>query len=187
MRRNLFLRDGVMAGAGWIAPRASAFALAAFAVVGPARANLTYTFDADTSFTFSDGDTADLTGTFMINPPGDSLFADDIVITGTGQEAGTYEPQTQGNNILEYVESGTSNDILVRFDQDLGAASLELIRVDWSGDGVSSTAVEMTGGAQLPAAAPEPSTWGMMLLGFVGVGFIGYRKSLSRRAGLSPA
>jgi hypothetical protein len=28
------------------------------------------------------------------------------------------------------------------------------------------------------AAAPEPSTWAMMLLGFAGLGFAGYRSSL---------
>jgi hypothetical protein len=37
------------------------------------------------------------------------------------------------------------------------------------------------------AVVPEPSTWAMMLLGFVGVGFVGYRKSRDVRAGLSPA
>ena len=32
---------------------------------------------------------------------------------------------------------------------------------------------------------PEPSTWAMILLGFVGVGFVGYRKSRNGLAGLS--
>jgi hypothetical protein len=31
-----------------------------------------------------------------------------------------------------------------------------------------------------PAAAPEPSTWAMMLLGFTGLGFLGYRRSSAR-------
>jgi hypothetical protein len=34
-------------------------------------------------------------------------------------------------------------------------------------------------------AAPEPSTWAMMLLGFAGLGFMGYRASAKRRAGLA--
>jgi hypothetical protein len=34
---------------------------------------------------------------------------------------------------------------------------------------------------------PEPSTWAMILLGFVGVGFVGYRKSRNGPAGLSAA
>ena len=28
--------------------------------------------------------------------------------------------------------------------------------------------------------APEPSTWAMMLLGFAGLGFLGYRKAFNR-------
>jgi hypothetical protein len=34
-------------------------------------------------------------------------------------------------------------------------------------------------------AAPEPSTWAMMLLGFVGLGFMGYRASTIRKAALA--
>jgi hypothetical protein len=37
------------------------------------------------------------------------------------------------------------------------------------------------------SAVPEPSTWAMMLLGFLGVSFVGYRKSKNGRAALSPA
>jgi hypothetical protein len=36
--------------------------------------------------------------------------------------------------------------------------------VDYVGNGVA-------------ASTPEPSTWAMMVLGFAGVGFVGYRKS----------
>jgi PEP-CTERM motif len=35
----------------------------------------------------------------------------------------------------------------------------------------------------IPFAVPEPSTWAMMLLGFAGFGFMGYRTSAKRRAG----
>jgi hypothetical protein len=34
------------------------------------------------------------------------------------------------------------------------------------------------------AAAPEPSTWAMLLSGFAGLGLIGYRKARSGRAAL---
>jgi hypothetical protein len=34
---------------------------------------------------------------------------------------------------------------------------------------------------------PEPSTWAMILIGFVGIGFVGYRKSRNGRTGLFPA
>jgi hypothetical protein len=136
------------------------FALAAFAVANPASAEvLTYTFDPFTHFTFEDLDGASLMGTFTVNPPGDVLSSFDIVVGGTGQEAGTYEPEESGDNVLLYVDSATSNDLFLRFNEDLGAPHLQLTQVDWHDGAVSSTAVELGGGAQLPTV-PEPSTWG---------------------------
>jgi len=38
-----------------------------------------------------------------------------------------------------------------------------------------------------PGGVPEPSTWAMMLLGFAGIGFAGYRKAKSGRMALSAA
>jgi hypothetical protein len=155
-------------------------ALTAFTVANPASAAvLTYTFDPFTHFTFEDLDSAVLTGTFAINPPGDSLFSDDIVVAGTGQEAGIYEPDQSGDNVLLYVDSATSNEVFLFFNENLGAAHLQLTEVEWVGAG-RSTAIEVGGGAQLPAAAPEPSTWAMMLAGFAGLGFMGWRSQRSR-------
>ncbi len=37
------------------------------------------------------------------------------------------------------------------------------------------------------AAVPEPSTWAMMLLGFAGLGFAGYRRTASRLPGVDTA
>jgi PEP-CTERM motif len=185
MRGGFFIVDVVMAGIGRVALRALLFALAAFAVANPASAEvLTYTFDPFTHFTFEDLDSAVLTGTFTINPPSDGLFTDDIVVAGTGQEAGTYEPEESGDNVLLYVDSATSNDLFLRFNENLGAAHLQLTQVDWHDGAVSSNAIEVGGGAQLPAAVPEPSTWAMMLLGFVGLGYAAVRRkgSLHRTA-----
>jgi hypothetical protein len=159
-------------------------ALTAFAVANSASAAvLTYTFDPFTHFTFEDLDSAVLLGTFTVNPPGDNLSSDDIVIGGTGQEAGTYEPEESGDNVLLYVDSATSNELFLRFNQNLGAAHLQLTSVDWHDGPVSSTAIELGGGAHLPTAAPEPSTWAMMLLGFAGLGYAAVRrKAAPRRA-----
>jgi PEP-CTERM motif len=35
----------------------------------------------------------------------------------------------------------------------------------------------LSGDATFTATIPEPSTWAMMLLGFAGLGFAGYRRS----------
>jgi hypothetical protein len=43
----------------------------------------------------------------------------------------------------------------------------------------------VSGGATFTATIPEPSTWAMMLLGFAGLGFAGYRAS--RRTGIAAA
>jgi hypothetical protein len=40
---------------------------------------------------------------------------------------------------------------------------------------------------KLSVSTPEPSTWAMMLLGFAGLGFAGYRKAHSARTALSAA
>jgi hypothetical protein len=39
----------------------------------------------------------------------------------------------------------------------------------------------------LSAAAPEPSTWAMMGLGFAGLGFAGYRKAKEARMAFADA
>jgi hypothetical protein len=41
---------------------------------------------------------------------------------------------------------------------------------------VGATGVETFGTGTLTAAVPEPSTWAMMILGFLGVGFLAYRR-----------
>jgi hypothetical protein len=157
--------------------------LAAFGVANPASAELlTYTFDPFTHFTFEDLDSAILTGTFTINPPSDGLVADDIIVDGTGQEAGTYEPQESGGNVIMYTDATTSNGLFIDFNENLGAAHILLAEVTWTSGDLRSTAIEVGGGAQLPAAAPEPSTWAMMLLGFVGLGYAAVRRRGAVRA-----
>jgi hypothetical protein len=38
------------------------------------------------------------------------------------------------------------------------------------------------GSAQLTTGVPEPSTWAMMLIGFAGLGYAGYRRATMPRA-----
>jgi hypothetical protein len=154
--------------------------LAAFGVANPASAQLlTYTFDPFTHFTFEDLDSAILTGTFTLSED-DTFSAADIIIDGTGQEAGTYEPGEQGDNVLEYTDLTTSNEVFVRFNEILGAPHLLLTSVEWAGGSSRSNAIELGGGAHLPTVVPEPSTWAMMLLGFVGLGYAAIRRKAAR-------
>ena len=53
-----------------------------------------------------------------------------------------------------------------------------------------STTPDLTGVTLVSSVntnVPEPSTWAMMLLGFAGLGFAGYRKARGARAALSAA
>jgi hypothetical protein len=130
-------------------------------------APLTYTYDANTSFTFPDGVTGQLTGTFTINPPGNSLSSGNIVLTGSGPEAGTYHPvENDGGIVLVYEDS--SVDILdIGFSQNLNSGPqhplLDPSGTFWIGiNGGLSFAKTATGGAQLPASVPEPSSLALL-------------------------
>ena len=49
--------------------------------------------------------------------------------------------------------------------------------VTFEGLGPSDQQGDLLGTVTVSTAVPEPSTWAMMLLGFVGLGFAGYRKA----------
>lgn len=67
----------------------------------------------------------------------------------------------------------------------------ELYGINYSGDGPGNWPAESNvfptlSGSLVAAPVPEPSTWAMLLIGFAGIGFAGYRKRLrspNRNAG----
>jgi hypothetical protein len=146
--------------------------LAAATVVNSANA-ATYTYDANTSFTLMDGVIGTLTGTFSFSPPGNGLSGDDIVLTGSGPEAGTYTPLEYDNGGLAYaspVSSGSFVDI--DFFPSLNStpqhALLFPTNITWfGGEALFSDATKATGGALLSvsATAPVPEPSSLALLG----------------------
>jgi hypothetical protein len=56
----------------------------------------------------------------------------------------------------------------------------------WYGDVSIAVFVDLPPGFTLTAPVPEPSTWAMMLIGFVALGFVSYRKRLLQNAPLWP-
>ncbi len=54
----------------------------------------------------------------------------------------------------------------------------------FDGDGNSWEGASLDGARITLSAAPEASTWAMMLIGFGGLGFAGYRASRSRAEGV---
>jgi hypothetical protein len=146
--------------------------------ISPASAaTITYTFDVGTSFTFMDGGTGDLTGTFTINPPSGPFSGEDVVVTG-GPLAGTYAPfDNDGGEALVY-RGETQPILFVAFSSNLNSAPENPLLTSVSVlDGPD--AFKVTGGGTLSPtlSVPEPSTWAMMLLGFAGLRYAGYRKA----------
>ena len=65
-------------------------------------------------------------------------------------------------------------------DAGAGPYSLtEVYTVTTNGAGSASSTINI-------AAVPEPSTWAMMILGFIGVGFMAYRRKDRHRDFVSP-
>ena len=51
------------------------------------------------------------------------------------------------------------------------------ITVDWVGTNTGGVTFTAVFDASTVSTVPEPSTWAMMLLGFAGLGFAGYRRN----------
>jgi hypothetical protein len=98
--------------------------------------------------------------------------------TGGGKYTGTFTSNADGGNLDEPLDVLTPNRAISR-----------IVFTEISGDGTPAlqfygTPPKASSTAGLPfyapAAAPEPSTWAMALLGFVGLGFARYRASRER-------
>jgi hypothetical protein len=67
----------------------------------------------------------------------------------------------------------TGTPYLAIFNSVANAGTFQINEVNQGGNFPSGT---YTIGSPFTAAVPEPSTWAMMLLGFVGLGFLAYRR-----------
>jgi hypothetical protein len=153
--------------------------------------------------TFSDG--TKLTGTFTTNVYGFIEDGYSLTTQAYGKFAGfTY---TSSNS---YFNNGTFFvDFQPGWHQDLSLAFLDNLGVPNANNPMVGGAPgpsfecqdsftcylagggpDQTGGGPVryldsgfASAVPEPATWAMMLLGFLGIGFVGYRRSSRRTAG----
>jgi hypothetical protein len=91
------------------------------------------------------------------------------VTASAGSTSGTFTSANPGNSTnfwdssetLDFVASGPTTLITLA-----GSSGFSYI-------GVDSVSVVQTS----PGGVPEPSTWAMILLGFAGVGYMGYRRA----------
>ena len=151
---------------------------------------ITYTWDAGTSFTLSDGATATMAGTFTVNPPGTTLTGANITITGgVAQDDAMYDPSTtlsgfDGNATITYYSEGDDNPLEITFNVDLNTSPTpqditveSVFLVNDMGTPLSSTSV--SGGAQLNSSVstvPEPASIVLFVSALLGLGFLARRK-----------
>jgi PEP-CTERM motif len=152
------------------------------APVDPVTGSFTISFD--TTQTYTD-ETAGITLTpgslnialgstlsFSYNEPGSGLPAGTLVVGGISDGA-------------QMVQFSPSTDDFWLFINDF-AVTPTFDQVGYSQTAVSSANLFDThsGGVTvtpITSGVPEPSTWAMMLAGFAGLGFLGYRKTVKTR------
>ena len=88
----------------------------------------------------------------------------------------TYDP-TQGNLLMD-VFSADAAQPFANFFFDTNSDSNGVFSRAWPGTADPNDGL-VTGFST--GAVPEPSTWAMMLAGFAGLGFLGYRRTVKAR------
>ena len=88
-----------------------------------------------------------------------------------------------GASILGGFDVSSTFDFSFRGDLILGDISDDsVINLGFMGPNIDLTISDEFGIFVIGGAVPEPSTWAMMLLGFAGLGFAGYRRARELRA-----
>jgi PEP-CTERM motif len=134
----------------------------------------------DTAITAADITGLPVTPTFTFTSPVNG-------VPGPSGGFGNFSAGLQGN------WTGTSNHFAGPIDFDIAGISVSDFVVNSKGffavaDVLGNVGTGDVGGKTgTIVGTPEPSTWAMMLLGFAGLGFAGYRKARSARAALSAA
>jgi hypothetical protein len=115
--------------------------------------------------------------------PGDKIFGTAILGGGVPiSSSSTFDFNFRGDLILGVIADGGFDIIVNGIDipfEDGGDNSI--INLGSLGPDIDLT-IEGDGVFAIGGAVPEPSTWAMMLLGFAGLGFVGYRSTGGRRS-----
>jgi PEP-CTERM motif len=111
---------------------------------------------------------------------GINYFSDGPVESFTYSESSTFDFHYQGDLLLGLIDGGGDFNVTINGVQVLAEDFVadSVINLGSSfGPNIDLTIVSYgSGDFVLGGAVPEPSTWAMLLLGFAGLGFVGYRK-----------
>ncbi|HEY1782551.1 MAG TPA: PEP-CTERM sorting domain-containing protein [Roseiarcus sp.] len=151
-------------------------------------------YDVDTSY---DGGLGTVTGSFTLDATTNTSYAVDLSIVGVGGVNSasdtdptmffpgtyainggiidaTYNTENVGDQVfLTYPTGGGA-----LYNSGFGASSVDSYFSPTCGGEVCAFPLSGTVsvGPPVTAAVPEPSTWAMIILGFAGLGFMGYRR-----------
>jgi hypothetical protein len=120
-------------------------------------------------------------GTFSLaggggNPTFDDVFDLKVSFTAPAGSSDTFSADVtgsvQGNSGMALISFAADPSQSFVFDGQTYTLAVTDVRLNL--DGTSSG--PLTGSLTISGAVPEPSTWAMMILGFLGVGFMAYRR-----------
>jgi hypothetical protein len=133
------------------------------------------------------GDSASLSGTFSWDATTGSVVASDIGLSGTDATGTTPGSVSCSNCTTGIYDTSGGHYFAINLGPQalytIYANSLSLGHDDPLALSVGANGAEYQGGFQFTSVTgsvnivPEPSTWAMMLIGFAGLGFAGYRTS----------
>jgi hypothetical protein len=138
---------------------------------------LVLTSGADGSFTLITNPGGGLTQTettIQVTSGGVNATSLDDVLFPTESSGTLFFTNTGGNDVLKLHLTGLSLDTPI---VALGGSLNELAFVDLATGVATPLVTGLSSPHGIEFSAPEPSTWALMLLGFAGLGFAGYRRA----------
>ena len=108
-----------------------------------------------------------------------------ILLLTTHSTAAHYSPNGSVTTLIDDIEAAIASpdDDVIDLGSDFGPNIDLTFGYTLVADGSGGFGFDFAIGGAVPQAAPEPSTWAMMLIGFVGVGFAGHRSAQAGRRG----
>jgi hypothetical protein len=139
----------------------------------------TYTLSPGTTFRFNDGNVETATANLQVDATTHTLSGGTVTLVtlqGNGTETGVYTFSSQATGPFDS-SSSTNGDTMVLASGLQNGLPEELItEVNIIGASFSFPFTDLSLTSSVTTAVPEPSTWAMMILGFLGLGFMADRR-----------